>query len=176
MRPSGWPPARTGFGRFSSGQVYVSMWFKISANWQPHPVGVNKILYITDSSSGGGGDPMYLNLRDTGRNRYSFRIHVQGPTGARNLDANLTDVQVSPGQWYHVELLLRMNSRPRAADGQAHLWVNGRKTTQHNNVRWSLGDLTFDSVRWEPIWGGTGGTVRTTMHQFVDHLYVSGSP
>jgi len=170
----GWPPARTGFGRFSASELYVSMWFKVSANWQRHPVGVNKILYITDGSNGGGGDPMYLNLQTSGSADWIFRVHLQGPTGARNLSENLGHVRVIPGRWHKIEVILRMNSNPTASDGESHVWVDGVKTAAYTNVRWSRGDLTFDSVRWEPIWGGVGGVVSQTMYQYADRIYVSG--
>jgi len=173
----GWPPSRTGCagscGLAPSSELYVSLWFQVSANWQRHPVGVNKILYITDSSSGGGGDPMYLNLQ-TGSGDWVFRVHVQGPTGGRNLSENVGHVKVNPGQWYRVELILRMNSSPTASDGESHVWVDGVKTAAYTDVRWSLGDLTWNHVRWEPIWGGTGGTVAAPMYQEMDRLYVSG--
>ena len=169
----GYEPAKTGYSKFSSKKLYVSFSIKHSDNWQGHPSGVNKILFITDSSTGGGGDPMYFLLNGTTSN-YHFEIRKQGSLGSENFSQNISPVSITPGDWVNIELLLVMNSTPGKSDGEAHLWVNGQKTSEHTAVLWSDGNCTWDSIRWEPIWGGIGDSIREKIMMYVDHIYVSG--
>lgn len=169
----GYEPAKTGFQDFSVKSIYASFSVKHSANWQGHSSSVNKVFYITDSSVGGNGDPAYV-LLNGASSSFFFQIHKQGPTGALNFSQNVRSIYITPGEWMNVEVLLVMNSEPDTSDGEAHLWVNGEKTIEDTSVQWSDGDRTWDSIRWEPIWGGVYDAVIEQMTMDMDHIYVSG--
>lgn len=161
----GYVPFRMGITGFDYRRVYMSFTFRISENWQNHPSGVNKLGFMTHRGSGGAGDPGYFNLNSQGSDRY-VEIRTQHPSGARNLTPNITNVTIEPGEWYVVEVLLDAN-------GEAHLWVNGVKTTEYTDVNWRA--TGFDEYKLEPTWGGnTGPTVNQDMYMDIDHIYISG--
>ncbi len=164
--------------------VYVSFWLKLDANWQGHQSGVNKILFITDPSYGGGGDPVYIAAYGGGDGPLELQIRLQGPydegslgNGSANLRPNTGNGELIRGQWHHVELLLRMNKESQN-DGTAIGWLDGRKVIEYTDVKY-IGDSgavhSFDNVRWGPVWGGVDDVIATDMYMFLDDFYVATS-
>ena len=168
----GYAPTSTGYDKFASKEVYICFSFMVSPNWQNHPTGTNKIMFITSSGFGGGGDPMFL-AYDSRFEPPQFTINHQGPrVSILKMQPNLKAVPVKHGETALVELHLIMNSEGRS-DGQAHMWVNGIKTTEIKNVQWVDSGYVWDSIRWEPTWGGGGGTVAQKMYQEIAKIYIS---
>jgi hypothetical protein len=159
--------------------LYVCCWLKFSSNWQNHQSTTNKIFYITDSSTGGGGSPFYLNAHGAAPSdpdaALDLRGQMQHPNWSnRGLSANLVAAPIVRGTWYKVELLLKMNTGNNS-DGEFHMWVDNTKRAEYTNVRWSDGDHKWDNFRWEPIWGGRNDDVQEEMYQYMDHIYLSTS-
>jgi hypothetical protein len=172
-------PGATSFLRWSAREVYFEFWLKLSSNWQNHETTTNKIFYITDASTGGGGDPLYINAHGDEQFNPTSSMHLTGQLQHPNwqnraLDQNLTRVELVRGQWYHVEVVLKMNTAVGLSDGEFHMWIDGTKVSEHTNVRWSDGDRTWDRLAWNPIWGGQQDAVQEEMYQYVDHIYLSG--
>ena len=174
----GGAPVSTGYDKFSAKEIYLCFNFSVSSNWQNHSTGTNKMFFITSNGFGGGGDPMFL-VYDSDYDPPQIKVHHQGPglTNWHDLSPNLVEVGIPHGQRAMVELYLKMNTiGVEPPDGEAHLWVNGTKTTQYSNIEWvTSGDAKWDSVRWEPTWGGSGGTVLNEMYQEITRLYFSHS-
>ncbi len=181
-----------GYSGWARSDAYVEFWFKVSKNWQGHTSGVNKIFYLTDSSTTGGGNPFYFEVHGTGSNPLYFGITRQGsftpsqtllewngaiPTGAPNeVTVNASDAQVVRGKWYHIEVLVN-GSTPGVANGAVQAWLDGKEILKYTNFETfpSSSDGTLNSLRWEPIWGGISNTnVTNTMEQYMDGIYLSG--
>ncbi len=163
--------------------VYVSFWLKFSAGWQGHSSGVNKVLYLTDATYGGGGDPIYVAAYGAGGSSLRLQVRLQGPddetsaTGGANLGANINDAELVRGRWHHVELFIVMNTETHF-DGQVRGWLDGSQVIEYTDVRLvhdSAAAHLLDNVRWGPVWGGMGDRVSQDMFMFMDELYVSGT-
>lgn len=167
-------PAQTAAADLSMIQTYFCMSWRVSENWQPHPSGTNKILFITTEGYGGGGDPAFLSYQtDEVEGRIVMR--QQGPDiPYQDLGPNLTNVEPIPGQFMFIECIMTMN-KPGKADGQLHMWVNGIKTTEYDDVQWVNAGYEFNVLKFEPTWGGIGGTVTNEMHQEISRLWFSYS-
>jgi hypothetical protein len=93
---------------------------------------------------------------------------------AANVD---TTKKIQVGTRHRIALYMKRNTGD-VADGLAQMWIDGVKIHDHNNVRWTslLNNKGFYNLRYEPIWGGDTGQVRTRTEYFlVDHLYVAGA-
>lgn len=164
-------------------ELYVEFWLKYSDNFQGHDSGVNKILFITDKSYGGGGDPAFIAAYGANSSTLTLQVRLQGPgsehsasIGSGNLRPNLGSGSIERGQWHRVELVLVMNTGTNS-NGEAHAWLDGSKVIEYRDVRFedaSGSDHRFDSVRWGPIWGGIDDTVENDMYLWMDDIYVSG--
>lgn len=167
--------------RISARQVYLRFQLKMSANWQGHEAGDNKIFYLTDSGTGGGGDPIYISALGGGNGTLQLSIVNQGSGSTRYRSSTAGnqvsgDATIPRGQWVTIEVLIQGNT-PGSNNGQIHAWVNGQKVMQFSNITMMAAGTSglFDSLRWEPIWGGQGSrNVEQTMSQSIDHIYVSG--
>ncbi len=175
-------PAATGYSfptRYA--EIDISMWHKISSNWEWHPTGNNKTIRVRDNSGDcdGGSIPFELDVTNPSGETYIY----QGFTGngecgvsQRYLTNNVTEQRVTRGDWALVELIFRHQSTPATSDGEYHQWVDGVKTSAFTDVEWlNTGDNLWSSIKWDPIWGGNvGATVDADMYQYIDQLYVSG--
>ena len=166
--------------------VYFCIHFKISSNWYGHPTsGVNKICYLgidTTSAPGTNGRQFYLSAQGIGAGALEFQPRLQGiaiPHGG-SLSPVLYANQGNPATcvrngWHKVQGILVRNT-PGVADGQVHFWVDSLKTHAYTDIGWgATGSVCkWKDGRYQPIWGGTGGTVPADQWQWVDNLYVSG--
>jgi hypothetical protein len=161
--------------------VYISFWIKFDSDWQGHDSGVNKILYMTDPTYGGAGDPVYVAAYGWNTAPLNLQIRLQGPgdessqSEGGNLRPNVGNGEIVRGRWHHVELIIVMNTDARF-DGQAHAWLDGSKVIQYTDVKFvddSGAAHVLDNVRWGPVWGGTGDSVSRDMYMYLDDIYVS---
>ena len=100
----------------------------------------------------------------------------QQNTTDRNLARNVgSGNAVTVGVWHHVEILMLLNT-VGVANGQFQMWVDGVKTHQYSDVtyRTASASLGFRGWKWNPTWGGLGGTkTRSDFVKFA-HVYLSG--
>lgn len=171
-------PAVSARGGFDARELYVRFRIKVSENWNGHPSNVNKVFYITDSSTGGNGSPIYVALWGGGSGSLRVDVHRQNPDLSPSqvfYSPNVGTREIRRGQWHDVELILRMNSSGGSHDGEIHVWVDGLKTTQHTGLRFApSGDFAFDAISWEPYWGGQNATLDRTQYMYLDRVYLSG--
>lgn len=161
-----------------SDEVFLRFRFRVSSDWGGHPTGTNKIFYITMAAQGGNGDPAFMSLQtDVSPWQVSVRSQGTGDVSVPNTGSFLSTVGITPGDWYTVELHLVRNTTAASTDGAFALWVNGTKTQEDLSCSWhNTTGAVWDSVKWEPVWGGGGGTVPNDMEMqmsFID-LYVKG--
>lgn len=157
--------------------LYVAMFFKHAADWDFHPSGVNKMIYLGTNEDGPGGlaAEFFIHYRDD-RTIAIILQAAQDYTGdsQRLLTANVNSSPVREGTWHVVELVATGNNGS-AHDGTATWWVDGRLVGQYTNVAFKTGSTgMFDGLILDPIWGGIGATKSHDDTFDVDHLYISG--
>jgi hypothetical protein len=158
--------------------IYVEFAIKFSTGYRNHDSTTSKLMWI-GANTGGGGDPFYFNAKADNTNdptgNFFFSGQLQHPNlQNRSFEQNLTGNSfVTRDQWYHVEMILRMNT-PGNADGEFHMWVDGTKVTEYTNIQWSNGPgYTWTRLRWTPLWGGQNDSIPTEFYIYVDHTYFS---
>lgn len=160
-----------GTGGLSAAKLYVCFNVYWSPNWQNHPTGENKIAFAVIEDFGGGGEPTFLTMRtDEGR---SVKVVNQG-SGVARLFSN--GGGVSLGKWHQVEVYLVSNSDASLSDGQMYLWVDGVLVESATDVKfWSdpSSQGKFNTFKFEPTWGGLGGTVSEDMYIQHDAVYIA---
>jgi hypothetical protein len=160
-----------------SEEVYVCFEVLFSSNWQPHPTGTNKIFFITMSAQNGNGDPSFLSLQTNAAAGPQIQVRNQG-TGDFDPPVLplLSEEVITYGEWNLVEVRLKASSTPTTSDGAVQLWINGVKTQEDLACVWaSTAGAKWDTVKFEPTWGGGGSTVVSDMYQQVSRIYVGAS-
>jgi hypothetical protein len=179
-------PVSLGKTGWSSADFYFRFSMKYSANWQGHSSGVNKVFYWTDSSSGGGGDPLICRCQGSDAGDMNFQVVTQNPdlspvtviyrwdSAGNGVSPSLADATIDRDTWYVIEVLIRANT-PGSADGEIHVWIDGTKILEFTNVEMVSPDSdgTFDNCRGEPVWGGSGDSVEEDMYLYWGHFYLS---
>jgi hypothetical protein len=108
-----------------------------------------------------------------------IRISLQGGV-SRTLDQNVdTTKYFTTAQWHRVEVLLRSNSAPDVADGEARLWIDGHLVVEYTDVVYqTAGDtgLLGNNFRGAATWGGDSAVITLSRDQYirVAHIYGSG--
>jgi hypothetical protein len=93
-----------------------------------------------------------------------------------NVAHNLGTYYFTAGKWHRYEILMEINTIGQA-NGKFKMWWNGVKTHDYSNVVWrtSTYPAKFFARKWDPVWGGSGGSSKTRDDRLlVDHLYISG--
>ncbi len=153
--------------------VYLRFPFMVSSNWQGHSTGVNKIFFIWI-----GAQPrVFFRMMGSGSGALLPRINLQNDpldvgTLAGNVDATKAIVR---GRWHDVEILMQSNTSGNA-DGIVKLWVDGVLVTSYSNIEFASATEShiWETVSWNPTWGGWGDTVVADMWQRIDSCYISG--
>jgi len=169
------------------GTLYVSMWIKLSSNWVGHLTGTNKVLHFWVADL----NRVFAYVDGSGSNVLRPYIGLQGIAGdyndgagqtstSVNLRPNVagqTNVQIVRGQWYHWEMLFVVNSNG-APNGTADWWINGVQVGHYMGIPYVSASQSrnFNVMRWDPTWGGRGGTIPSDQYMYLDHIYVSGKP
>jgi uncharacterized protein YjdB len=161
----------------SARTIYAASWVKFSSNWQSHASGVNKILHFWI----GGGNKLVITAAGyVATGPLTARISLQGiVSGGNNADGGISGTYESSkqfvrGQWHKIEVIAVANTTG-ANDGTVKLYLDGVLAVQCSGIRFtSASSPTWTLVSWAPVWGGTGGTVTSTMYEYMDHIYLSG--
>jgi uncharacterized protein YjdB len=167
--------------------MYVSMWIKISSNWQGHPTGTNKVLHFWVA----GLNRVFVYIDGSGSNILQPYLGLQGiatayndGAGSTSTSVNLrpnvqgqTGAQIVRGQWYHWELVLSVNTSG-STNGTADWWINGVQVGHYTGIGYvsSGQSRTWEDMKWDPTWGGLGGTISADQFMWMDHIYISGKP
>ena len=181
--PSGYAPDFAWVEMDSVEDLWVSFYFKVSANWEWHQV-IQKLAYFSC------GDP---NLELT---NHMLGIHYDVPTGGpvwepmaigytlqfRNYpephihwggDQSL----LSKNTWHKVELHMKVNS-PGVHNGIGQIWLDGQLVLDANNIMWLDVDDPggFYNFLLNPIFGGYGDPVQETMYLYYDDFIMQDGP
>lgn len=155
--------------------LYVSSVMALSSNFYGHPSGVNKLHFFNMANNTSSG---YFSAQGQGMGPLQPQVRLQGiadPLVSINLVPNLMPgVALTRGIWHRLEFLLVVNTAGQA-DGQAHMWLDGVKILQRNDIMYlAPGETAFDETTITSIWGG-GNTVNVPhdMYTWWDHMYVS---
>ncbi len=109
-----------------------------------------------------------------------FSVIQQGTvdrTLGANLNTSAAQLDGKRGSWVRYELLLKANSANGSANGELHVWLDGVKTHQYTNVNWQMGSgRAWQSLAWNPTYGGGTNPIPKDQHQYIDHIHVSGGP
>ena len=163
--------------------LYVSSWMKVSSNFYGHcGPDVTKTLHIWVSDGTTSGNRLYTNIRGCGSGPLSAWVNLQGVVAGGNVD-NGTSAEFGPnlgqpativrGQWHRYELVIKANSAG-TADGTIDWWLDGVHVGSYTGIQYVPGNATWDLMKWNPTWGGLGGTVPASFTESMDHIYVSG--
>jgi uncharacterized protein YjdB len=167
--------------------LYVSMWIKLSSNWVGQMTGTNKVLHFWMA----GLNRLFVYIDGSGANILQPYVGLQGiatpyndGAGSTSTSVNLrpnvpgqTGAQIVRGQWYHWELVFAINSSG-GTDGSADWWVNGVQVGHYTGIGYvsSSQSRVFQTMKWDPTWGGLGGSVPADQFMTMDHIYISGKP
>jgi uncharacterized protein YjdB len=155
-------------------QVYVSMYVKLSSNWQGERTsGMSKIAFV-------GSGKVVLRADGFGSGTLLAGIYLQGIVAGGTTDNGTTGIFTSPielvrGRWHLLEVLTVANTGNNR-DGSVTLWVDGALASSATGIEFEVGGPTWTLVDEDPIWGGGSDVVTSAMSLRVDHIYLSGKP
>ncbi|HXI22113.1 MAG TPA: hypothetical protein VNH46_13555, partial [Gemmatimonadales bacterium] len=160
-----------------SRRLYISAWFRMSANWQGHRSGVNKIFHVWMD----GRNKAVPTAMGIDSNPLAAQVNAQGlneTPQSRRLDPQTNlNIKITKGIWHRFEILIGGNT-PGVADGTAKWWLDGNLIGDYSNINWVAAGHTnlWDTIYWNPTWGGVQDTVLQDQYMDMDHIYISGGP
>lgn len=165
--------------------LYVSLWMKLSPNWIGHPTGTNKVIHLWIN----GINRMFASVDGSDADVLTPRIGLQQLAGAYDdgfeevatgvdLRPNVvgqTGVQIVRGRWHRWEIILRSNTNGDA-NGSVDWWLDGALVGHYTGIQYVAAGAsnTWDIIKFDPTWGGLGGTLPADQFIYMDHLYISG--
>lgn len=151
-------------------QIYLSVYFRHSSNWENNSSGTNKMFYIGTNNSPDYDGEIFFDFHNSEQIRFrNQQPEPDGPDRPPNVNTN----PCTPGTWYHLEAVLRQ-STGGTANGQVQWWINDVLQGNYSNVLYAAtGDSYFDAINLDPVWGG-GGTTSRAIYLDYDHMYISG--
>ncbi len=163
---------------------YFSLWFLVEgSNYENQAVGTKFGFFGSGDSDGGPLNQGFLILRGTGTQQTMTAMALEfwqqgpGPVSDRTLGRNVGSGNAATvGAWHHLEIVMVANTIG-SSDGEFHMWVDGSRTHQYSNVvyRSSAYPLAFRGWKWNPTWGGMGGTKTRNDYISFAHVYLSGN-
>ena len=183
------PPGGAGSARFDlpadrrTKELYAGLWFKVSADFQGHTSGVQKLYYL--SAHGTTRNDLWLEVGGTGSGPLGVRIAGQfDGLDPINIQPNQTDglpdphageipVVISRGVWHQYELYIKLPPTS-GGNGMLRVWMDGVLAINRTDV-----SMSFDAnngwvqFRQDPIWGGVDDTKAHEDFLWYDHTYIS---
>lgn len=156
-----------------STELYVSLTYKLSSNFQGEDSGTNKMgfVWIHDNPA------IFFSNEGSGSGNLIATMRLQGTADSREyLAPNLgKSGVVTRDTWHTWELQLISNSAG-GANGTVRWWLDGTLIGQYTDVKMSSASQarTFQISSIYPIWGGVDGTVSSSMSIDFDNIYLSG--
>ena len=155
--------------------LYLSLWIKLSPNWEGHRSNTNKMFFLWVN----GGNRVFVSAEGKGQNRLQPQIRLQGrdiPDQRPRLPPNVQPgAEVRRGVWQRWELVVSPNT-PGANDGRIRWWIDGQLVSDYRDVGFirSGEGVRWDQLQWSATWGGGGDSVPADQFIWWDHVYVSG--
>ncbi|HET7565348.1 MAG TPA: Ig-like domain-containing protein [Gemmatimonadaceae bacterium] len=159
--------------QMSKGEIYLGFYWKLSPNWQGHPSGVNKLLYVFQRQ-GQKRQAVFLVAHGSSGGPFHFEISNEASDGGKWWTQNVNNVSLVPGQWYKVELHMKKSSSDAAPNGLVEWWVNGKLAARYTNAK--LRASNFSEVHVDPVWGGVDNSVKKSHsdYQRFGSIRISG--
>jgi hypothetical protein len=163
-------------------KVYLSIWIRIrGTGYENHPVGTKMgFLSYGDNVSQTQNQGFFILQGYNGqgvKNNFNISFNQQNIV-TRNLIQNVNSSRLfTAGPWHHFEAVFEVNTIGQS-NGRYKLWIDGVKVSDYNNVMYitSSKPNKFNYWKWNPTWGGMGGTRTRNDFIDIDHVYMSGLP
>ena len=172
-------------------EQYFSWWLKVEGtDFENQQVGTKLCYFGYGESSAGALNQGYLIfVNSSGSQQLESNFYLdfwqQGTIGNDTGDEEKLGRNVGSGpQWtvgsYHqLEPLMIENTSGSyypSADGTFKLWVDGNLTHNYTNIEWHepSASLGFLGWKYDPVWGGVGGTKTRADYWRSAHVYMSG--
>lgn len=156
----------------SSKQLFYSLTFKHSTNYQAEASGTNKLGFIWIH----GNPSVFLSTEGSGSGNMVATMRLQNVNDSREyLRPNLgRSGIVQRGVWHTWEVELISNTNGQS-NGTVRFWLDGVMIGLYTDVQFSTASQSnsWDLSNIFPIWGGVGGRVSNTMTIDFDHIYIS---
>ena len=165
---------------FSFNTLHVSLWMRLSTNFQNHQTGTNKIVHFWIN----GINRLYLMARGpdllVAVGLQQLAAPFANGTGQSGTSVNLLpnivpSAAFGRGQWRRVDMLLTANS-PGSANGAVVVFLDGVRVLGYSGIMFAGpgGSGRWEDLSWNPTWGGLGDVVIDEMFTQVDHIVVRG--
>jgi uncharacterized protein YjdB len=155
--------------------LYICLYLKHDANFD-NTNGNTGSKFIWPAGDQVGGAMTYTSHDNA---TMDFAMIQQGPVDRimeANMNYNSARMASFKGQWVRYEMLLKANSNNSTANGALDIWINGVHTHSYTNVNWQMGaSRTWQSLAWNPTYGGGLNPVPHNQYQYMDNIHVSGS-
>jgi hypothetical protein len=177
-------------------EFYESGWFKIPTSDFETPGPGMKLLGYWGVGQRGSKVPNQVYTMISGNNsstsvmtNWSLDIRQQNNV-ARSMSANRNSKRIRAGVWHRYEVQMLVNTVDQS-NGVVRFWLDNGDgsgltlTHEYTDVKFrtSAGNSNdgidsrsgFYGRRWDPIWGGIGGSSKTrTDYLWVDHIVIAG--
>ena len=155
-------------------EVYIQFYFKLSADFQWHPI-TQKLIYFRCGQS-------QLNdtnhLLSVGYWENGVSMVTQHNTGAGNQEYHWGNVnQITKDVWHKIVIRVVMNT-PGKYDGIVQVWFDDLLAIDQSDILW-LVNADHGGVyefQFTPVFGGLGSSVAQTMYIYFDNLIIQDGP
>ncbi len=182
----GWDAAGLTAGQKT--KVYFSMWVKIEGPDFENQSSGTKAGFLAVGRSGKGENELFFWL-DNGTGAQAIQSNFQvlfkqqgipQPNGqiTRNMGQNVSRQHLMTcGIWHHWETVMELNAIGQS-NGIFKMWIDGVMTHNYSDVTYVTPSTPagFHLFKWNPTWGGSGGTRTRVDFIDIDHVYFSGVP
>lgn len=169
-------------------KLYFSMWIKIEGtNFENQQAGTKAGFFGVGNPNTAQNQLFFFlnNGMSAQRLQSDFQVvfmqqNIPQPNGwtSRNLNQNVSKTHLmTVGGWHHWEAVMSVNTMG-SANGTFQMWIDGTQTHNYNNVVYitPTAPYGFNSWKWNPTWGGSGGTRTRTDYIDIDQVFISGTP
>jgi hypothetical protein len=161
-------------------KLYVSLWVRIGGtDYENQAVGTKMGFIGYGEDPSGAANQGFAMLRGDGTQSVGSAFNLgfwQQNNVSRDMNQNVNTSKVmTVGPWHHWEWEMELNTLGES-NGVFKWWVDGALITSYSDVVYITPGNTFGfyNYRWNPTWGGQGGTKTRNDYMDMDHIYISG--
>ena len=155
-------------------EVYIQFYFKLSANFQWHPI-TQKLIYFRCGQSLLNDTNHMLSVGYWGN---GVSVVTQHNTGVDDQEFHWGDIsEITKDVWHKIVLRVAMNT-PGQYDGVLQVWFDDSPAMDRSDLLWLVaadhgGIYEF---QFAPVFGGLGSSVAETMYLYFDNLIMQDGP
>ena len=155
-------------------EVYIQFFFKLSANFQWHPI-TQKLIYFRCGQQQLNDTNHLLSIGYYGN---GISVVTQHNTDVENMEYHWGNIdQITKDSWHKIVLHVKMNTSGDN-NGILKVWFNDLLVIEQSDVLWLIkadyGGLY--EFQFTPVFGGLGGSVTETMYLYFDNLIIQNGP